>query len=97
MFVARSADDETIRAVPAGSDLPRNRHAVCGAAPFDPGRRPGAFASCAEGNYRLPSIRPKLMPANASRAAAPVVLLESTDPTLNATNPPLFAGEPIPG
>ncbi len=96
MFVARSANDESVRAVPAGSNLSRNRHAVCGRHRWIHGTARMAFASCAERNYRLPSIRPKLMPANASRAAAPVVLLESMFPALNATNPPLIAAESAP-
>lgn len=90
--VARAADEETIRAVLAGSDPPRNRHAECGATPLDPRRRPGAFASCPERNYRLLSIHPALTPANTSRAAAPVVSLDSMCPALNPTNPPFISG-----
>ncbi len=97
MSVARFAGYSTIRAMLAGSNLPGSRHAVSGAATGRSWLPPRAIRALlfTEMNYRLPSIQPTLTLANGSRAPAPLVLLDSMRPELNATNPPLTKGMPI--
>ena len=98
MSVARFADYCTIRATLAGSNPPRNRHAVSGAATVRSWLPPRGIRArlFTEKNYRLLSIQPTLTLTNGSRAAAPLVSLDSMRPELNATNPPLAKGMPFP-
>lgn len=98
MFVARFADYCTIRTMLAGSSLPRNRHAVSGAATVRAWLPPRGIRArlFTEKNYRLLSIQPTLTLTNGSRDATPLVLLDSMRPALNATNPALTKGMPIP-